>query len=79
MEYIELLILPFNLQKIRSQFPMADLKPHEDYIYYLRRNIQKDLPKSRLVSVTDSTAYTRVATHILTLKVNYIFKYFICY
>lgn len=58
-------------QEIRSHFPLADLKPLEDRIYYLRRNIYKALPSSRLISKTDSTAYNRVSTHVLAFKVSF--------
>ncbi|CAH1737575.1 hypothetical protein AGLY_003242 [Aphis glycines] len=58
-----------NIEKeIRSHFPVADLKPLEERIYYLRRNIYKALPSSRLISKTDPTAYNRVSTHILAFK-----------
>ncbi|XP_025413095.1 uncharacterized protein LOC112685433 [Sipha flava] len=55
-------------KEIRSNFPLADLKPLEERIYYLRRNIYKALPSSRLISKTDSTAYNRVSTHVLAFK-----------
>ncbi|XP_050521064.1 uncharacterized protein LOC126894243 [Daktulosphaira vitifoliae] len=55
-------------KEIRSHFPIADLKPLEERIYYLRRNIYKALPSSRLISKTDSTAYNRVSTHVLAFK-----------
>lgn len=58
------------LQEIRTRFPKADLKPLEERIYYLRRNIYKALPSSRLISKTDATAYNRVSTHVLAFKVS---------
>lgn len=61
----------FNSQEIRSKFPIADLKPLEERIYYLRRNIYKALPSNRLISKTDPIAYSRVSTHVLAFKVSF--------
>jgi len=55
-------------KEIRSNFPVADLKPIEERIYYLRRNIYKALPSNRLISKTDPTSYNRVSTHVLAFK-----------
>lgn len=52
---------------------MADLKPLEQRINYLRHNIYKALPNSRLISKTNSTAYNRVLTHVLNFKVSLTF------
>lgn len=55
-------------REIRKSMPMPDLSPLEDKLSYLKSNIFKSLPTSRLTSKTDSTAYSRVATHLAAFK-----------
>ena len=45
-----------------------DLAPYADTLNYLKKNISKSLPNTRLESKTDSLAYNRVSTHLLALK-----------
>ena len=45
-----------------------DLAPFSDTLNYLKKNISKSLPNTRLESKTDSLAYNRVSTHLLALK-----------
>lgn len=54
--------------EIRKTMPVPDLSPLEDKLSYLKSNIFKSLPMSRLTSKTDSPAYTRVATHLTAFK-----------
>ncbi|XP_050344311.1 uncharacterized protein LOC126769499 [Nymphalis io] len=55
-------------QDIRKEMPTPDLSPLEEKLSYLKSNIFKSLPTSRLTSKTDSPAYSRVATHLAAFK-----------
>lgn len=54
--------------KIRGNLPMPDIKPLEEQLTQLKKNIFKSLPTSRLVKNTDSVAYSRAATHLNAFK-----------
>lgn len=56
-------------QEIKDSLPAPDIRPLEDRLNYLKKNIFKSLPNSRLTSKTDSPAYSRAATHVLAFKV----------
>jgi Cut8. len=60
---------PEQLNEIQESLPAPDLRPLEDQLNYLKKNIFKSLPNSRLTSKTDSPAYSRAATHVLAFKV----------
>ncbi|CAG9788128.1 unnamed protein product [Diatraea saccharalis] len=55
-------------EEIRREMPTPDLSPLEERLSYLKSNIFKSLPTSRLTSKTDSPAYSRVATHLAAFK-----------
>lgn len=55
-------------QEIRKDMPTPDLGPLEEKLCYLKTNIFKSLPTSRLTSKTDSPAFSRVATHLAAFK-----------
>lgn len=55
-------------QKIRSNLPTPDIKPMEEQLIQLKKNIFKSLPTSRLVKNTDSVGHSRAATHLTTFK-----------
>ena len=61
---------PELLNEIQESLPAPDLRPLEDQLNYLKKNIFKSLPNSRLTSKTDSPAYSRAATHVVAFKVN---------
>ncbi|XP_031625470.1 uncharacterized protein LOC116342107 [Contarinia nasturtii] len=54
--------------KIRTNLPMPDIKPMEEQLLQLKKNIFKSLPTSRLVKNTDSVGHSRAATHLTTFK-----------
>lgn len=54
--------------KIRTNLPMPDIKPMEEQLIQLKKNIFKSLPTSRLVKNTDSVGHSRAATHLATFK-----------
>lgn len=54
--------------KIRTSLPMPDIKPMEEQLIQLKKNIFKSLPNSRLVKNTDSVGHSRAATHLTTFK-----------
>lgn len=56
-------------QEIKESLPAPDIRPLEERLSYLKKNIFKSLPNSRLTSKTDSPAYSRAATHVLAFKV----------
>jgi len=53
---------------VRNLMPEPDLIVMEDSLNYLKRNIFKSLPNTRLESKTDSMAYSRVSTHLMAFK-----------
>lgn len=53
---------------LRECLPKPDLGHMEERLNYLKRNIFKALPNTRLESKTDSMAYSRVAQHLLAFK-----------
>ncbi|XP_063699396.1 uncharacterized protein LOC134829995 [Culicoides brevitarsis] len=55
-------------ESIRQNLPAPDLKPLEERLNILKRNITKALPKTRLLSKTDGAAYSRAATHVAAFK-----------
>ncbi|CAK1542978.1 unnamed protein product [Leptosia nina] len=54
--------------EIRQEMPQPDISPMEERLNYLKNNIFKSLPTSRLTSKTDSPAYSRVSTHLAAFK-----------
>lgn len=46
--------------------PAPDLAPMEERLLYLKRNISRSLPNTRLESKTDSLAYNRVSGHLVS-------------
>lgn len=55
-------------QKIRSEIPTADIKPLEDQLNTVKKNIFKSLPTTRLVSKTDSNGFSRASVHLATFR-----------
>ncbi|KPI90903.1 hypothetical protein RR46_14407 [Papilio xuthus] len=55
-------------QEIRREMPTPDLAPLEEKLSYLKSNIFKSLPTSRLTSKTDSPAFSRASTHLAAFK-----------
>lgn len=55
-------------QEVRDELSLPDLKPFEEKLVYLKRNIFRSLPSSRLTSKTDSPAFARAATHLIAFK-----------
>ncbi|GLH12338.1 Uncharacterized protein GBIM_17070 [Gryllus bimaculatus] len=58
----------FLEQDVKELLPVPDIRPLEDRLSELRKNIYKSLPNSRLTSKTDSPAFNRVATHLSVFK-----------
>lgn len=54
--------------EMKESLPAPDLRPLEDRLNYLKKNIFKSLPTSRLTSKTDSPAYSRASTHLTAFK-----------
>ncbi|KAG6464287.1 uncharacterized protein LOC115452965 [Manduca sexta] len=55
-------------EELRKDMPAPDLTPLEEKMSYLKCNIFKSLPTSRLTSKTDSPAYSRASTHLAAFK-----------
>lgn len=51
-----------------QNIPTPDIKSMEEKLNYLKRNIFKSIPSSRLTSRTDSQAYSRASTHLTAFK-----------
>ena len=54
--------------EVASLLPTPDLSHYEESLNYLKKNIYKALPSSRLETKTDSLAYNRVSVHLLAFK-----------
>jgi len=59
---------PELVEEVHTMLPPPDLGPLEEKLNYLKRNIYKALPSTRLESKTDSMAYNRVNVHLATFK-----------
>jgi len=59
---------PELVEEVHTMLPTPDLAPMEEKLNYLKRNIYKALPSTRLESKTDSMAYNRVSIHLTTFK-----------
>merc|ERR1719225_2434571 len=59
---------PDLVTEVHTMIPAPDLGPLEEKLHYLKRNIYKALPSTRLESKTDSMAYNRVSVHLATFK-----------
>jgi len=59
---------PELVDEVHTMLPAPDLSPMEEKLNYLKRNIYKALPSTRLESKTDSMAYNRVSIHLTTFK-----------
>nr|CAD7257508.1 unnamed protein product [Timema shepardi] len=55
-------------EELKEILPSPDLRPLEEKLNELKKNIFKSLPSSRLTSKTDSPAYNRAHTHVLSFK-----------
>lgn len=55
-------------ESVRCDLPIPDIVPLEEQLNYQKKNIFKSLPATRLVSKTDSPAYARAATHLVSFK-----------
>lgn len=55
-------------QNVRNNLPMPDIKPMEELLIQLKKNIFKSLPSSRLVKNTDSASYSRASIHLNAFK-----------
>merc|ERR1712050_278295 len=59
---------PELITEVNDMLPTPDLAPLEEKLSYLKKNIYKALPSTRLESKTDSMAFNRVSTHLATFK-----------
>lgn len=59
---------PELVEEVHTMLPSPDLTPMEEKLNYLKRNIYKALPNTRLESKTDSMAYNRVSIHLTMFK-----------
>eukprot|EP00088_Acartia_fossae_P005121 TRINITY_DN12238_c0_g1_i12.p1 TRINITY_DN12238_c0_g1~~TRINITY_DN12238_c0_g1_i12.p1 ORF type:complete len:314 (-),score=90.22 TRINITY_DN12238_c0_g1_i12:444-1316(-) len=55
-------------QEVSRLVPTPDLSHMEEELNFLKKNIYKSLPNTRLESKTDSLAYNRVSVHLQTFK-----------
>ncbi|XP_059484001.1 uncharacterized protein LOC132201665 isoform X2 [Neocloeon triangulifer] len=55
-------------QDVRESLPLPDLKPVEEQLNTLKRNIFRCLPTSRLILKYDSPAFNRASTHVNVFK-----------
>jgi Cut8, nuclear proteasome tether protein len=57
-------------RSIRDDLPLPDIRPFENELCALRKNITKSLPRSRLMihSKSDGAAYSRASIHLNTFR-----------
>lgn len=55
-------------EEVATLLPTPDLNPLEEKLNFLKKNIYKALPNTRLESKTDSLAYNRVSVHLQAFK-----------
>ena len=65
-----LIFHPELRNEVSTLLPTPDLTHQEENLNYLKRNIFKALPSSRLEIKTDSLAYNRVSVHLVAFKKN---------
>ena len=58
-----------HYQDLESSLPEPDLQPLIDELIYLKKNVFKSLPNSRLSSKTDSAAFNKASVHLSAFKV----------
>ena len=63
-----LIFHPELRNEVATLLPTPDFTHHEETLNYLKRNIYKALPSSRLETKTDSLAYNRVSVHLVAFK-----------
>jgi len=59
---------PVVKKDLESFLPEPDLQPLMDELMYLKKNIFKSLPNSRLSSKTDSAAFNKASVHLSAFK-----------
>jgi hypothetical protein len=59
---------PEVVQEVEKRLPEPDMVHMEERLRNLKRNINRSLPNTRLESKTDSMAYNRVCSHLVTFK-----------
>lgn len=61
---------PVMEQEICKNLPIPDVRPFEDELCALKKNIMRSSPRSRLLiqSKTDSAAYSRASSHLTLFK-----------
>jgi len=59
---------PTVKQDLESSLPEPDLQPMMEELMYLKKNIFKSLPNSRLSSKTDSAAFNKASVHLSAFK-----------
>lgn len=59
---------PEIVPEVEKRLPQPDLPHLEERLRYLKRNISRSLPNTRLESKTDSMAYNRVCSHLVAFK-----------
>lgn len=57
--------------EMEEMLPEPDLKPIDEHLTYLKKNIFKCLPNNRLTSKTDSAAFNKASVHLNALKVSF--------
>ena len=59
---------PEVVLEVEKRLPEPDMAHMEERLRNLKRNINRSLPNTRLESKTDSMAYNRVCSHLVTFK-----------
>ena len=65
---------PHMRQEVLTSLPTPDLTHHEDNLSFLKKNIFKALPTTRLEPKTDSFAYNRFSQHSYTLTLLHSYR-----
>ena len=56
-------------EEMQTLLPEPDLQPIDEQLTYLKKNIFKCLPSSRIASKTDSAAFNKASVHLNAFKV----------
>lgn len=59
---------PLFEEGVRKSLPLPDVRTFEDQLCSLRKNITRSSPRSRLLSKTDGSAFSRASEHLVAFR-----------
>ena len=61
------------IQEVRDKLQQPDIKPLEDNLHFLRKNVYRALPTNRWETSRDAFAYKQVKLHLESFRVSLIY------